>query len=40
MTFRRHPKHVLLGRAPRTLTSLEHRLELFQRAGIEPLPWP
>ena len=35
VTFRQHPKSVLLGRAPRTLTSLEHRLELFQRAGIE-----
>lgn len=35
VTFRRHPKRVLLGRAPRTLTSLEHRLELFRRAGIE-----
>ena len=35
VTFRRHPKKVLLGRAPRTLTSLEHRLELFLRAGIE-----
>lgn len=35
VTFRQHPKGVLLGRAPRTLTSLEHRLELFRRAGIE-----
>ncbi len=35
VTFRRHPKRVLLGRAPRTLTSLEHRLELFRRVGIE-----
>ena len=35
VTFRRHPKRVLLGRAPKTLTSLEHRLELFARAGIE-----
>jgi riboflavin kinase/FMN adenylyltransferase len=35
VTFRQHPKSVLLGRAPRTLTSLEHRLELFRRAGIE-----
>ena len=34
VTFRHHPKGVLLGRAPRTLTSLEHRLELFRRAGI------
>ncbi len=35
VTFASHPKHVLLGRAPRTLTSLEHRLELFAAAGIE-----
>ena len=34
VTFRRHPKEVLLGRGPRTLTTLEHRLELFRRAGI------
>jgi riboflavin kinase/FMN adenylyltransferase len=34
VTFRRHPKQLLLGRAPRTLTTLEHRLELFARAGI------
>jgi riboflavin kinase/FMN adenylyltransferase len=35
ITFRRHPKRVLLGREPRTLTSLEHRLELFRQAGVE-----
>jgi riboflavin kinase/FMN adenylyltransferase len=35
LTFRRHPKSLLLGRSPRTLTPLEHRLELFARAGIE-----
>lgn len=35
VTFRRHPKKVLLGHEPRTLTSLEHRLELFRRAGVE-----
>ncbi|MDP6519035.1 MAG: riboflavin biosynthesis protein RibF [Planctomycetota bacterium] len=34
VTFGRHPKALLLGRAPRTLTTLAHRLELFQRAGI------
>ena len=34
ITFRRHPKKLLLGRAPKTLTTLEHRLELFARAGI------
>ena len=35
ITFRRHPKHLLLGRAPKTLTTLEHRLALFARAGIQ-----
>ena len=35
VTFSTHPKQVLLGRAPRTLTSLAHRLSLFERAGIE-----
>jgi riboflavin kinase / FMN adenylyltransferase len=35
VTFRRHPKQLLLGHAPRTLTTLEHRLELFARAGID-----
>lgn len=35
VTFREHPKSVLLGRAPRTLTTLEHRLEHFRRAGVE-----
>jgi riboflavin kinase/FMN adenylyltransferase len=34
VTFRRHPKRLLLGRAPKTLTTLQHRLELFGRAGI------
>jgi len=34
VTFRRHPKRLLLGHAPRTLTTLEHRLELFRRAGV------
>lgn len=38
VTFADHPKALLLGRAPRTLTSLEHRLELFARAGVE-LAW-
>ena len=32
LTFRRHPKRLLLGNAPKTLTTLEHRLELFARA--------
>ncbi len=35
VTFSSHPKETLLGRAPRTLTSLEHRLGLFERAGVE-----
>ncbi|MEZ6014685.1 MAG: riboflavin biosynthesis protein RibF [Planctomycetota bacterium] len=35
VTFRVHPKSVLLGRAPRTLTTLAHRLELFKRSGID-----
>ncbi len=34
VTFRHHPKAILLGHAPRTLTSLDHRLDLFRRAGI------
>ena len=34
VTFSDHPKTVLLGHAPRTLTTLDHRLELFERAGI------
>lgn len=34
LTFSSHPKQTLLGRAPRTLTTLDHRLELFERAGI------
>lgn len=35
VTFAGHPKRVLLGRAPRTLTNLQHRLSLFQTLGIE-----
>lgn len=35
VTFAGHPKELLLGRAPRTLTTLEHRLELFRRAGVD-----
>ncbi len=34
VTFRRHPKRLLLGREPKALTSLQHRLELFRRAGV------
>ncbi len=35
VTFSSHPKETLIGRAPRTLTTLAHRLELFRRAGIQ-----
>ncbi len=35
VTFAGHPKQVLLGRAPKTLTTISHRLALFERAGIE-----
>lgn len=35
VTFGEHPKALLLGRAPRTLTTLEHRLEHFRRSGID-----
>ncbi|MBT7317909.1 MAG: bifunctional riboflavin kinase/FAD synthetase [Planctomycetes bacterium] len=35
VTFSGHPKNVLLGHAPAKLTSLEHRLRLFKRYGIE-----
>lgn len=35
VTFGDHPKALLLGRAPRTLTTLEHRLRHFERLGIE-----
>ncbi len=35
VTFASHPKSVLLGQAPATITSLGHRLLLFKRAGID-----
>lgn len=35
VTFDRHPRAVVAGEAPPTLTSLEHRLALFERAGID-----
>ncbi len=35
VTFADHPKQVLLGHAPACITSLDHRLLLFERAGIE-----
>jgi riboflavin kinase/FMN adenylyltransferase len=34
VTFTGHPKELLLGHAPPAVTSLEHRLLLFERAGI------
>ena len=34
VTFAEHPKMTLTGKAPPTVTSLEHRLLLFERAGI------
>lgn len=35
VTFQGHPKELLLGRGPKSLTSLEHRLHLFERLGIQ-----
>jgi len=35
VTFRDHPKKTLDGRAPDMLTTLEHRLLLFERAGLD-----
>ncbi len=35
VTFANHPKEVVLGAAPPTITSLEHRLLLFRRAGVD-----
>jgi riboflavin kinase/FMN adenylyltransferase len=35
VTFSGHPKKVLLGRSPKTLTTIAHRLALFERAGID-----
>ncbi len=35
VTFDEHPKRVLLGRSPATVTSLNHRLRLFQRIGLD-----
>lgn len=34
VTFAGHPKEVLVGRPPPAVTSLDHRLVLFRRAGI------
>jgi riboflavin kinase/FMN adenylyltransferase len=35
VTFDRHPRLVLTGEAPPAITSLEHRLVLFERAGVD-----
>jgi riboflavin kinase / FMN adenylyltransferase len=35
ITFREHPRKTLEGRAPDMVTTLEHRLLLFERAGID-----
>ncbi|MFT7516917.1 MAG: riboflavin kinase/FMN adenylyltransferase [Myxococcota bacterium] len=35
VSFAQHPKSVLLGQAPATITSLEHRLRLFADCGID-----
>jgi len=35
ITFREHPRKTLDGRAPDLLTTLEHRLLLFERAGVD-----
>ncbi len=35
VTFRRHPRLVLEGRAPDLITSLDHRLVLFERLGLD-----
>ncbi|MHC5035923.1 MAG: bifunctional riboflavin kinase/FAD synthetase [Planctomycetota bacterium] len=35
LTFRRHPRRVLSGKAPSLLISLDHRLELLEALGVE-----
>jgi riboflavin kinase/FMN adenylyltransferase len=35
VTFAQHPRKVLEGRAPDLVTSLRHRLLLFERAGVD-----
>jgi riboflavin kinase/FMN adenylyltransferase len=35
LTFRAHPRQTLLGRAPDLVTTLEHRLVLFERLGVD-----
>ena len=35
VTFRTHPKAVTVGNAPPSITSIEHRLALLERSGID-----
>lgn len=35
ITFREHPRKTIDGRAPDLVTTLEHRLLLFERAGVD-----
>lgn len=35
LTFAQHPRHIIDGRAPDLLTTLDHRLMLFERAGVD-----
>ena len=35
LTFDRHPRRVILGQAPALITSVEHRLVLFERLGVD-----
>lgn len=35
VTFSVHPKAVLLGEAPRQILSVDHRLDLLERAGVD-----
>src|SRR5436190_5532271 len=35
MTFRDHPRKTLEGRSPDLVTTLEHRLVLFERHGLD-----
>lgn len=35
VTFAQHPRKILDGRAPDLLTSVEHRLKLFEREGVQ-----
>ena len=35
VTFDRHPQRVILGQAPALITSVEHRLVLFDRLGVD-----